>query len=509
MNIRIHFSVRLLLSAAVGNHRNLLTAALKCGTALTTECLGATDKRFDPEYSNALVDQDTLWAKGVFSGLSMGKITSYTYSEDLTASKASQVPYNITTGQFGFPGEFVNLVDAYYFWNATIIGSRYERTGVVITGPVCGGGGPPPGVVPGDGTGEGGPPAGVLVTRNDANCTLTKPGKAIPYNLWGTSTYEKDGRLRLFMGSGYHTATKETFMIPQDDSTLYQMSRNRVSGTGPVTAQSSGDHISYDGGKKKIASISVYNFGKSGSPLNIHSISVSDSNPDKEGFLQSLQEAYEEYNIPPEERILFDDEAGACIDPDRCVTNEDFCTIGTDLECSVSPYQEPLASLNNGGVVLIVLCCVAFVLSAAFLVFRKLVQDQKNRYKANFVRCIAMNITIAPTAGMIEAEQLKKEFDYMDKDSGGTISKTELKDWLDSGKAGSISDKDFEALFCAIDVDQSGEVDFVEFMTFLGSCGTQFDEVDKEMKTLTKEEKLGRASRRLSTMKQLSSEEDC
>ena len=337
---------------------DLLAAALKCGTPFTSECLGATDKRYDPEYSNALADQSDVWSKGMFTGMSMGKITSYAYDDDATASKASRVPYNITTGTFGSPGEFINLVGVYDFWSATITGSRYHKRGVVVTAPVCeDGGGPPPGVVVGD---EGEPPADdpfFNSTSSGNDCTL-KPGKAIPYNLWGTSTHEKNGRLRLFMGSGYYAALKETFFIPQDDSTLYMMSRNRVSGTGPVTVQSSGDHIAYDEGKKKIAATSIYNFEKPGNPLTIHSISISAGTPDKKKYVETLQEAYNEYNIPLEERISFEDEnagefAGTwCVDPDQCAINEDFCTVGMDPECSVSPYQEPAASLNAGGVVL-------------------------------------------------------------------------------------------------------------------------------------------------------------
>lgn len=53
------------------------------------------------------------------------------------------------------------------------------------------------------------------------------------------------------------------------------------------------------------------------------------------------------------------------------------------------------------------------------------------------------------------------EFDHIDKDKGGTISKDELKTFLKSGKIGDISDKDVDAMWAAIDIDNSGEVDFV------------------------------------------------
>jgi len=38
-----------------------------------------------------------------------------------------------------------------------------------------------------------------------------------------------------------------------------------------------------------------------------------------------------------------------------------------------------------------------------------------------------------------------------------------------------------------------------EFMTFLGTCGTEFEEINKEQKAMTREQKLMNASRRLST----------
>merc|ERR1712037_399470 len=94
--------------------------------------------------------------------------------------------------------------------------------------------------------------------------------------------------------------------------------------------------------------------------------------------------------------------------------------------------------------------------------------------------------------------ELKKEFDRVDTDGGGTISKEELKAFVQTGKVGLISNKDFEALWCAIDLDNSGEVDFVEFLAFLGSCGTEFESVNKEQQRMTHEEKLKFASKRLS-----------
>jgi hypothetical protein len=74
---------------------------------------------------------------------------------------------------------------------------------------------------------------------------------------------------------------------------------------------------------------------------------------------------------------------------------------------------------------------------------------------------------------------------------------TELKAWIDEGKLGNISDKDFNALWSALDIDGSGTVDFVEFCTFLSGCGEAFDEVYDQQEKMSKQEKMKYASSRL------------
>lgn len=51
---------------------------------------------------------------------------------------------------------------------------------------------------------------------------------------------------------------------------------------------------------------------------------------------------------------------------------------------------------------------------------------------------------------------------------------------MTSGKLGDISDKDFETLFGIIDADGSGEVDFIEFASFMGDIKNNIDDFEDE-----------------------------
>ena len=51
---------------------------------------------------------------------------------------------------------------------------------------------------------------------------------------------------------------------------------------------------------------------------------------------------------------------------------------------------------------------------------------------------------------------------------------------MTSGKIGEVSDSDFESLFRIIDADGNGEVDFVEFATFMGQVKSDIEFLKEE-----------------------------
>lgn len=163
-------------------------------------------------------------------------------------------------------------------------------------------------------------------------------------------------------------------------------------------------------------------------------------------------------NLPAREAVQFTFDHPNSL---KSLTKSKFRWQEVDPNYTETPYNEPDAQLEGGIIALCVIVGALFVAAGAWLLYRRAVDAQRRRYKEHFVRGIARNIDIAPTAGMIGSDELKKEFNHIDKDGGGSISKDELKSFVKDGKVGHISDKDFEALWCAIDIDNSGEVDFV------------------------------------------------
>ncbi len=222
----------------------------------------------------------------------------------------------------------------------------------------------------------------------------------------------------------------------------------------------------------------------------------------EEDFLSGIEEFNEKYNVPEAMRIqapMTSDEVPNL--NGTFPTEEEWCGgLIDDVSCTVSPYQEPAAQMKGGFIALFVILGILVFGTIAYLLHRKKSEEQKHRYKQHFVRGIARNISIAASAGMVSPDKLQKEFDHINSNGDGTISKDELKKFVESGKVGTIEDKDFEALWHAIDINNSGEVDFVEFLSFLGGCGDEFDAIFQEQQAMTKEEKMKYASQRLSVI---------
>jgi len=119
------------------------------------------------------------------------------------------------------------------------------------------------------------------------------------------------------------------------------------------------------------------------------------------------------------------------------------------------------------GAVLLVVCL--------YSVHVYLVNQQKHRYRAAIAQRIVETIEVQKSMRSLSPELLAAEFKKIDSETpDGRITKDELWEFLSSGKAGELSNKDFNALFAAMDADKSGYVDFLEFCSFLGQCHEEY-----------------------------------
>jgi hypothetical protein len=151
---------------------------------------------------------------------------------------------------------------------------------------------------------------------------------------------------------------------------------------------------------------------------------------------------------------------------------------GTGTECGYVLFP-PKRRLSNGSIIGIALGCLAFVGLAAVILHQIQMKRQENRYKKRFVEQIARNIEIGPSPGTIPPPKLSEQIMHISKHKG-IIGKEDLRQWLLDIKMTFISDKDFNALWNAMDIGDRGYVDPVQFIVFLSACGPQFEQVYRE-----------------------------
>jgi hypothetical protein len=168
------------------------------------------------------------------------------------------------------------------------------------------------------------------------------------------------------------------------------------------------------------------------------------------------------------------------------------------VEGRVCGYAAP-NGLSAGAIAGIVIGCVMTACLAMSLYYLRRLHIQKKRYKKRLVQNVARNMSIAPSAGGISADKLAAEFAHIDQNGDGSISKSEMQAWLEDGKLGEITEKDFDAMWDAMS-GKDDKVSAIEFFVFLSGCGDAFDEVYKEQSTMNKSQKIALASRRLSVI---------
>jgi hypothetical protein len=320
---------------------------------------------------------------------------------------------------------------------------------------------------------------------------------------FSTSTYERDGILTstsFLRSDGFDNPIEaddsEYKLIPVDANTLYGCSAN---GQFFVTET----FVFTKSDKSEANAVQDVYFLLDEQSVLVQSTRTTFTRlPDADTFVQMILDDYDKYNISESGRYdapMTND----CISFPNCPTDELWCEI--DPTCSESPFQEPDSTTNPGVIAGFLIAGFVIIFAATYMWHRHRMATQADRYRSQFARRIAETVTLTSTTRQVTKEALLEEFDRIDNQhKDGLISKEELWEFVSCGKAGEMDQRDFNALFNAIDLDKNGSVDFLEFCAFMG-------QVDDDLKTMKRRESVmaSRPSMEAAAAARLSKRVDC
>ena len=111
------------------------------------------------------------------------------------------------------------------------------------------------------------------------------------------------------------------------------------------------------------------------------------------------------------------------------------------------------------------------------------------RLRKQFAQQVARRVDLRAYVSKLNPTDLLAEFERIDTGvkggtSDGFISREELWEFVSSGKAEEMSERDFNLVFDSMDIKGRGKVNFVEFCAFMSSCGEEILELAKEEKAV-------------------------
>lgn len=495
------------------------------GNGLWKEQPSDTDIRYDPTASDNLLDQSPIWSSYANSFSSV----NFTFIVDTNdASGGTFRPpelYNLTSGA-GWPYERGVFVG---FRMVEITESRLRDVQVYVYPPAplefCATN-VPEGMTNVVGSNKADP------TNTTAVCGIN--GNVVYSEVFGVSSYERNGQVNYFwsgMGPIYGGASGplppgfSSFAIPvgNDDtaaspSAVFTHTVFSIPGLGPVLTSSGTDSILKQGDDGGLVTGS-FGTGTSASGFQVQYdtfIYQSGRLADQTSFVEQIQQAFDTYNITADDTpdwVKNGESVPSCITEafGGCPTEDDYCgPNGVDPSCTTSPYQNPPASMKPGPIAGFTILAIVVVAIVGFILHKRSIKNQQKRLRKQFALQVAKRVDLRGSVSQLNPTDLLDEFKRIDQvgTSDGFISREELWEFVSSGKAGEMSEKDFNLLFDSMDVKGRGKVNFVEFCAFMSSCGEEIHELAREEKEkYSRDEKLYAASRRLSQRK-INVEED-
>jgi hypothetical protein len=446
--------------------------AVRCGEWFSNDCRGETDVRYDKSYTNDIKEQADLWPELEGYWINTG-LVNLDNEGNIRGPSVFYLPYTFALG----------------FYNETFDGSRYVSSRYYVYEAAD------------DEFCQQPVPPGFTNTIGEGVCGVN--GWSNHAEIFGTSSYEKDGTISLFKSTGDYSypgvtqLASSSVFTPVDERTATQevsLSQDLFSSAILVFLRNFTEYS---------ATNNVFSFTDlTGNPLRGVNLNYVIKVTEQE-WLDQLEQAYVDYNVLAADQV----QGGQlpmqteCVsaNAEGCPTEEEWCE--QDPECSESPYKEPDGTIKAGPIIGFVIWGAVMAFMIFYLWHRYKLDQQASRYKKQFAQRVVGTMSVRASISQLPPESLANEFKRIAKGtkeggSNGHITKEELWDFLSTGKAGDISESDVNALFAAMDLNSSGTVNFVEFCTFMGQCQDEFRSARGELDG----DKLSVAARRLSAV---------
>jgi len=423
--------------------------AVNCGKWYSTDCKAKTDVRYDAEYTNNIKEQNPVW--GHYEGYWKRKV--FAFDESFAPSQPQVFNPVDTRKSRGIPYTR-DIFDS--LLNFTMDGSRLTESTFNVYSPApewfCN----QTDLEPGD-----------LTVFDDGVCGET--GYASYSQNFYSSSHEKDGTLELV--GGLNGALREDGFTDIafgskygiGDDVIYSSSSYEVG--GGISEFTSTQTFTNKAKTTAALTFDLWNKANDVAIL-IGTRRATYEKITEEEFLSEIVRQWDENQIKADERPL--PSAGPCLSS-ICATEENWCKF--DPNCSVSPYQEPEGKLKNSFVAGLISICALVIFLVAYVYHRKLVSDEAKRVRLLVATRIAEHLNVTFNSKKLTKEALSQQFQSIDSSGDGVLQKDEIKEFfMDSKHGGSITESDFESIFAALDSDGNGEIDFVEFVSFLNQC---------------------------------------
>jgi len=409
-----------------------------CGGSFRYPCLSESDARYNSDTDFSIKSQNGHWKKA--TGLSESEGSSYfadgTLMEELLISATGLPAFNVSYQNYKI------------FTNFTVDGTRAYRSVIVVYKGV-----------------DYGPTAG--------------QGWAWAFSSYSTSTFELDGRI-LTSPSKFALAGNRSVWNKDDTwSPNYVVSNDTTYGVSTGARNDTLALLSSCVNSNCDKSTEVFQYFVQD---ELYSFEVQRGKRivSEDEFITRIESSMEEFNVPA---YIQSNALPIMSNPHAPPEESLWCQ--TDPACSTNPYVNPTTAVRTGPLVGLIVAAVVLVVMSVYLLVKRDRRTQMNRSKLVFANRIAQTISVRAHPDQLSSDDLKKEFERIDESGDGFIQKKELWDFLSSGKAGSINKSDFEALWNAMDLDESGDVNFLEYCAFMANCHDEYDSARNNSKVIS------------------------